>query len=575
MTAMTRGLWLTPVLVLVLNSIVACSAEPLDPSSAATGSQVDGHAAEKHLRIGITQYPSTFHPNIENMSAKTYVLGMAMRPLSVVDADWELQCGFCVQAPTLENGLARLEQTPDGKPGIALTFTLPDNARWGDGANLTSRDVLFTWEVGHDPRVGTNGQELYRSIYAIDLIDERTFVMHRDRRTYNYNQFVGFYILPEHIERPVYEANPTEYRNRTTYDANPATPGLYYGPYLVTETARGSHITLEQNPYWNGPRPYFERITVRIIERTTTLEANLLSGNIDMIAGELGMRLNQALVFEKRHGEEFNILFKPGLEYEHIDLNLDNPILADQRVRQALLYALDRDTVNQQLFAGKQPVAASSVNPLDRQHTHDVHHYPFDPDRAAALLDAAGWLRQGNEVRRNGAGEPLLVELMTTAGDRTRELIEQVFQSQWKDVGIDTRIRNQTPRVFFGDTTRRRKYSGMAMFAWISAPEATPRAVLHSSQIPTAENNFAGSNYMGYNNPEMDAAIDAMENELDPERRLVHWRRIQQIYAEELPVLPLYFRASPYILPKWLEGVQPTGHVQHTTLWIEHWRRAG
>jgi peptide/nickel transport system substrate-binding protein len=66
-----------------------------------------------------------------------------------------------------------------------------------------------------------------------------------------------------------------------------------------------------------------------------------------------------------------------------------------------------------------------------------------------------------------------------------------------------------------------------------------------------------------------------MENELDPERRLAHWRRIQQIYTEELPVLPLFFRASPYILPKWLEGVRPTGHVQQTTLWIEHWRRAG
>ena len=287
------------------------------------------------------------------------------------------------------------------------------------------------------------------------------------------------------------------------------------------------------------------------------------------------MRVDQALVFEKRHGEKFNLIFKPGLSYEHIDLNLDNPILADLRVRQALLYALDRETVNQQLFSGKQPVAASNVNPLGRPHTQDVHHYPYDPYKAAALLDAAGWLRQGAEVRRNAAGEPLLVELMTTASDRTRELIEQVFQSQWKDIGIATRIRNQTPRVFFGDTTRRRKYTGLAMYAWVSSPEASPRAQLHSSQIPRPENNFSGSNSMGFSNPEMDAAIDAMENELDPERRLAHWRRIQQIYTEELPVLPLFFRASPYLLPKWLEGVQPTGHVQHPTLWIEHWRRAG
>ena len=87
----------------------------------------------------------------------------------------------------------------------------------------------------------------------------------------------------------------------------------------------GSHILLEPNPHWAGPPGRFRRITIRTIENTAALEANLLSGTIDMIAGELGLPLDEALAFEKRHGDAFQIIYKPGLVYEHVDLNLGRP----------------------------------------------------------------------------------------------------------------------------------------------------------------------------------------------------------------------------------------------------------
>ncbi|HYF09889.1 MAG TPA: hypothetical protein VD970_19900, partial [Acetobacteraceae bacterium] len=74
------------------------------------------------LTIGITQYPSTFHPNIENMAAKSYVLGFVRRPLTAYNADWQLVCLLCDTLPTLENGLAVRETTPDGRPGIRVTY---------------------------------------------------------------------------------------------------------------------------------------------------------------------------------------------------------------------------------------------------------------------------------------------------------------------------------------------------------------------------------------------------------------------------------------------------------------------
>ncbi len=108
---------------------------------------------------------------------------------------------------------------------------------------------------------------------------------------------------------------------------------------------------------------------------------------------------------------------------------------------------------------------------------------------------------------------------MTTAGNRTRELVQQVLQSQWRRLGIDVRIRNEPARVFFGETTSKRRFSGMAMFAWISAPENVPRTTLHSEEIPSEANGWAGQNYTGFRNAEMDQLLDRLERELDRDQR--------------------------------------------------------
>jgi peptide/nickel transport system substrate-binding protein len=532
----------------------------------------DGRAARTELVIGITQFPSTLHPNIDSMAAKSYVLGMAQRPFTAYDAEWQLICMLCTELPTIENELAVIEPQEDGSDGIALTYTIQPDATWGDGVPVTTDDVLFTYQVGAHPQSGVGAAELYRRITGIDVVDAKTFVMHVDRVTFEYNAINDFRVLPAHLERPVFETDPVSYRNRTLFDTAPTNPGLYFGPYRVAEVSSGAFIVLEPNPTWWGPPPHFQRIVVKVIENTAALEANLLSGSIDMIAGELGLTIDQALAFEKRHGARFQIVYESGLVYEHIDLNLDNPVLADPKVRQALILGLDREALSQQLFDGRQPVAHTSVSPLDWVHAEDIPHYVEDLPAAAALLDEAGWSQMRGGMRHNAAGERLTLELMTTAGNRTRELVQQVLQSQWQRLGIEVRIRNEPARVFFGETVSKRQFTGMAMFAWISSPENVPRTTLHSEEIPSAANGWSGQNYTGFANAEMDQLIEAIEVELDRDRRKQLWHRLQQIYASELPVLPLYFRANPHIWPLWLEGVQPTGHLNPTTLWIEEWR---
>lgn len=529
--------------------------------------------ARDTLSIGITQYPSTFHPNIETMAAKSYVLGFARRPITAYDADWNLICLLCETIPTLQNGLAVRETTPDGKSGLAVTFSLKENLRWGDGTPLTTEDLRFAWEAGRDPATGFGPAEFYRQAYGFIAHDARRFTLRFDRVTFAFASLGDFAPLPAHLERERWRQDPRSYRTRTLYDTEPTNPGLWNGPFRVTAVQPGSGVTLERNPHWQGEAPAFRRIAIRTVENTAALEAQLLAGQVDMVAGELGFPAEQAAALARRTGTRFRVEYRPGLVYEHLDLNLDHPALRDVRVREALLLALDRAQIVARLFEGRQTVAHSLVNPLDPMHDAAVPQRTHDPARAAALLEEAGWRAPTpGAIRTNPAGERLSLELMTTAGNRSREAVQQVIQAQWRAIGVEARIRNEPPRVLFGETLSRRRFQGGVLYAWISSPENVPRPSLHSDEIPRIERNWSGQNYPGYRNPEMDALLESLPEELDPARRRDLWLRLQRLYARDLPALPLWFRQDAHVWPAWLEGVRPTGHLNPSSLWAEQWR---
>ncbi len=527
-------------------------------------------AAKDELVIGISQFPTGFHPNLSSHVALSLIHGMTRRPFTVFDADWKLICLLCAKLPSREDGTIRDWQTDEGKPGLEVDYAIRGDAVWGDGTPVTTKDVLFTWKIGRVPEAGINNQELYRRMEKVIALDDKRFTIQWNKRTCDAEAINGFEIVPSHLEAAA-AADPTQYRSRNAYDTDPTNPGLYHGPYRITRVEPGASVTLEPNPTWWGQQPHFKRIVVRTIENTAALEANLLSGEVDYIAGEDGISLDQALTFERRHGDDYNVVFKPGLFYEHIDLMLDNPVLTDLRVRRALLHAIDREAISARLFEGKQPVADTFVHPLDSVHIDEVRKYPFDTALAKRLLDEAGWTDIRGGIRHNAAGEPLRLEIMTTSGNRVRELVEQVIQSNLRDAGVDLRIRNEPARVFFGRTVQRRQFDAMAMFAWFSSPQNVPRSNMHSSMIPAEANGWSGQNYTGYASPTMDEAIDKVEVECGAAEQAKWWRIIQTEYAENLPVLPLYFRANAFIMPKWLSGVTPTGHQYPSTLWIENW----
>ncbi len=529
--------------------------------------------AKDDLIIGVAQFPASMNPYYDSLTIKSYVLGFGNRSITGFDKDWKLSCLLCAELPTLDNGLAKFEDRPGGAKGMAVTLKLKPDLNWGDGVPVTAKDILFTWKMAKDPASGfANGHPWDRAT-SIDVVDDKTVVFHLEKVRVDYNQWDS--LLPAHIEGPTFEkaGNFAEYQKQTTFTRAPTTPGLWNGPFMITNYQSGVQVVLEPNPHWKGTKPGLKRVVIKLIENTAALQANLLSGDVDMVAGEgVGLTIDQVIALRKANPDKFEYIFKPSLTYEHIDLKIENPIIADIRVRRALLIAIDRQTLVDRLFEGMQPVADTWVNRLDPYFAKDLKRFPYDPNLARAMLAEAGWRPGSDGICRNATGDKLSIEINTTAGNRLRELTEQVLQNMWKAACIEVTIRNEPARTLFGETLKKRLFTGMIMYAWSSGVGDSPRSTLASDRVPTAANNWGGNNGIAFADPRMDQLIDLAETELDTAKQIGIWAEMQKIYAEQVRVLPLFFRADPHVVPKWLDGYTPTGHSDLSTAFSENWR---
>jgi peptide/nickel transport system substrate-binding protein len=532
----------------------------------------------KQLTVGTTQEFETLNPTIAQMAASTYIFQMAQRPLTSINADWKWQCYLCVSYPTLENGGAKVVED-GGKKKILVSWEMKPEAKWGDGKPVTGEDFKLAWEIGKDPGVSVGSKETYDLIekVEVDAKNPKKFTTLIREARYDYNQ-IAIQVMPSSIEGPIFAKTKGQtgaYEKQTAYTTDPGNPGLYNGPYLLKEIKLGSHAILERNPQWGGAKPAIERVIVKYIPNTQTLEANLQSGTIDLV-NEIGMTLDQSLAFEKRIAREpalkqrFKVMYADSLIYEHIDLNLDNPILADVNVRKALVHAIDRDKLTQALFENKQKKAISFIHPKDVHYTEDVVKYDYSPEKAKELLTKAGYKPGAGGVLEKD-GKKLSLVIQTTAGNKSRELVEVFIQEQLKKIGVEVTIQNEPARVFFGETMTHRKFPAMAMYAWTSAPDIPHRTELHSAEIPTEKNGWSGQNYPGWKNAQVDEKIAAFFNEFDINKRKALMAAIEKAYTDEVPVIPLYVRTEIVVVPTNLKGYRISGHQYYTTLEIENW----
>jgi peptide/nickel transport system substrate-binding protein len=531
--------------------------------------------AQSHttLTMGMAQFPPDMHPYITATSIKDTILFAVNRPMTAYAADASVICELCTEVPSLANGLAKVVKRPDGTEGMTVTYHLKPDLFWADGVPVTAKDVVFSYQVsrmfGPSP-----------TIESATAVDDHTVTFTLRTTQYDYariaNSFAGSALLSEHIEAPIVaEAKtPLEYGEKSNFNRHPENPGLWLGPYKVAEFHPNDQVVLVPNPYWHGRKPGFQKIVMRLVENTAALQANLLSGDVDTVAsGNLGLTLDQILSLAKTQSDKFDFDFIPSVNsYEHLTVNLDNPLLADKRVRQALSMAIDRKTIVGRLFANRFTPALGFKHPSQFGYDASVKTWPYDPAAAKALLAAAGFKPGADGILLSPGGQRFSIDLVSTAGNRTRELIEQVLQTEMKAIGVDVVIKNQPARVMFGDTLRHRSFTGLVEFQSDMPSDYVPMIYFSSTYIPTAENNWSGLNYMDFQSDAMDKAITAARAELDADKRRALWKPIQEIYGDELPEIPLYFPATGIITPKWMTGIVNPKRYGFITAWVEDWR---
>lgn len=516
-----------------------------------------GHAAppRDEIVIGISQEPDILIPGLGGNLQVSGELQRALFATAVsYDDRWKLIPEQAREIPTLGNGSWKL--LPGEK--MQLTWHLRP-LTWQDGVPVTAEDYIFTHRAIMNAKVPVVSRSFEKHVENVYASSPDTIVVtFKDHYAFANIGVIQDGPWPRHVLEKAYHENPSGL-DKLPFGNDP-TATIGSGPYRLVSWQKGSSIVMEAYPGYTLGAPRIKRIVWRVFTDTNTLGANLLSGAIDAIS-PVGISFVQGTQLDQQIGQRSlpeKVLFTPGLVWEHIDLNVDNPKFTDKRVRQALLYALDRQAMVNALFQGQQQVADSYLPPRHYGYDPAVPTYAYNPDRATQLLAEAGWTPGPDGVLRNAHGERFTVTIVTTAGNRVREDVEQILQSQWRKVGVELRITNQPARVLFGETTRHREFE-MAMYAWSQAPIAGCETLYTTDNIPSLQNAYNGQNSPGFSNPEMDRLCHAISTELDQDKRVAMLRRTQAILSEEMPVLPLYFRVDISAVKTALQNWKPTG----------------
>ncbi len=515
--------------------------------------------------------PELIHPMLGSHGASAWAQTLAIftRDVGRDNDTWRVFPQGVEYLPTVRNGTWML----DGEKMILVWKIKP--RRWHDGRPVTCADYVFSHTVARDKRVGVSDpqQILTNRIASVSCpqgADGREITVQWNERYGYANQMVIPYgALPRHIIEPFYRANPAALRD-APYGHDPKVT-IGDGPYRLVEWRRGVSVTVESvgdHPVFGTPK--IRRITWRIIPDSKTVVANLLSGAIDAVS-PVFLAFDTALELERQAGSRVKVVWLPGLTWEHIDFNLDNPLLQDVRVRRALAQGINRVQISQQLFGGRQPVSHTYLPPRHPGYTEAVEKYPYDPARARRLLQEAGFAPGPDGVMRNVAGQRLQLEINTTAGRWEREQIEQIIQQQLRQIGVEITILNFPARVFLDEITARRKFKALALYAWIFDPESDCNKVYTSDAIPNEGNNWVGYNYSAYRNAEMDRICKAISREIDEEKRNRLLNDSAKIFARDLPALPLFTRlivgAAKPGLRNLVFGIEPLTWNAHRWYW--------
>lgn len=446
---------------------------------------------------------------------------------------------LATEVPTKSNGGISAD-------GTAITWHLRKGARWSDGAPFTADDVIFTVGVIMNPANNETSTDGWDLITKMDEPDKYTVVFHLK---HPYGVYLPTFfgtagatpcILPKHLL--------AQYPNINNVSWNSKPVGI--GPFRVIEWKRGEAVILEANPYYFRGTPKLKRIEFKLIPSRETLETQLRTGEIDLWPYVQAANINVV-----KPMENLNVDVNPSPQYAHLDFNISHPLVSDIRVRQAIRYAIDRKALAEKTTHGYSVVQESivpAVNPI-APTPQQVPFVAFDPQKARALLDAAGW-KVGPDGIRVRNGQRLSLDFPFYTGSATAEATVEFIRSNLKDVGIEIQTRQFAPANFFAQPNGI-IYGGkfdVTMFAWAADPVGDISAQWECKLIPPH-----GQNVVRYCNPKLDALLEQFKGTYDVEEHRKLLAQEVKMIDDDVPTITLYVLDNANAMSKNLTGYHP------------------
>ena len=437
-----------------------------------------------------------------------------------------------------------------------LTFKLRRGVKWHDGQPFTADDVVFTWQTIVDPKVPSPYKAEYEKVESVRAEGPDVVRIHYSQPFAKALSNWATSMLPKHLLEPYVRQG----KIREAPQNWSAPVGT--GPYRFKELRSGEKIVLLANAdYWEG-RPYISRIVYRIIpsQATTFLELKAKGVDATSLTALQYSRQTNYRAFDRNYTK----FRHPGNGYTYIGFNLRDPRFADRRVRQAFAHAINKRALIDGVRLGLAREATGPYKPGTWVYTDKVTTYPYDMDKARQLLAEAGWKERNADGLLVKDGKPFTFELLTNQGNDERKKIAEIVQAQLRELGVGVEIRVLEWAAFLKEHIKKRNFEAIVL-GWGIGIDPDQYVIWHSSQSGPDQ-----LNHISYANPEVDRMLELGRSTCVREDRIKYYHRLQELLAEDEPLIFLYFNDALPVIASRVHGIDPgpNGIRFRSNLWF-------
>jgi peptide/nickel transport system substrate-binding protein len=469
-------------------------------------------------------------------------------PLASWDPDGSMTPILAAEIPSVQNGGV-------AKDGRSVTWKLKQGVSWHDGKPFTADDCVFTWEFAADPATASVSIGTYKDI-KVDKVDSHTIKVTFAKPTpFWADPFVGVrgMVIPKHM----FEA----FKGAKSREAPANLKPVGTGPYRFVDFKPGDIVRGELNPnYHQANRPYFDTIEMKGGgDAVSAARAVIQTGEFDYA---WNMQVEDEILKRMEQGGRGKASIVAGGNIEHIQLNntdpwrdvdgerssikTAHPFLTDPAVRQALNLLVDRASVQEQIYGRTGIATANFLNQPSRFQSKNTK-YEFNVEKAAQVLEAAGWKKGADGIRAKD-GKRLKIVYQTSI-NAPRQKNQAIVKQAAAKAGIDMELKSVTASVYFSSDianpdTYTKFYTDIQMYT-TTMTQPDPELFMNqftSWEVASKDNKWQGRNITRWRNEEYDKLYRAAEAELDPVKRAALFIRMNDLVIQNVVVIPVVFR---------------------------------